>query len=274
MRDKRQSTPANELIEAQRLAEDLAAQVGQRLRAARLAAGLSQAALAERMQERAFYAWRQTTVAKSEAADRPVLFTEIIALAQILKKDVGFFLEEGVNQVEYVRDYAAEKAKEKENEIRVREAEIQRLKVEAWIFRVLHYMSSAVFDYSRTYDSGDLYEKITSYVNQWGEECLRVGSLFDALEILQEDIEVIDRTALHEAIFIEAEANARLSAEELAWDSTERLNEVSAFVETGKADEAFLATVRDESTWRSIVGQMLTDLLVDKVAMRDRERRF
>lgn len=55
---------------------------GRRIRRLRQELGWSQADLAQRMCKRGF-SWRQTTVTKTEAADRPLGFNEAVALADV-----------------------------------------------------------------------------------------------------------------------------------------------------------------------------------------------
>jgi len=62
--------------------------LGQRLRALRLDRGWSQQEVAERMADLGF-SWRQSTAAKTEAAERPVRLNEAVALAAIFDADLG-----------------------------------------------------------------------------------------------------------------------------------------------------------------------------------------
>jgi transcriptional regulator with XRE-family HTH domain len=63
--------------------ETAEARVGAQLKAMRAKLGLTQAELAEAMQGLG-HSWMQTTVAKTEAADRPVRLNEVADLAKIL----------------------------------------------------------------------------------------------------------------------------------------------------------------------------------------------
>ncbi len=56
---------------------------GERIKDARIAKGWSQAGLAKRMSSR-YHGWTQSTVAKTEAATRPVRLDEAAALADVL----------------------------------------------------------------------------------------------------------------------------------------------------------------------------------------------
>jgi len=63
---------------------------GENLRVLRERAGMSQAALAEKMTERGI-SWRQNTVGRVEAGRQPARFAEIEALAEILHTSIGRF---------------------------------------------------------------------------------------------------------------------------------------------------------------------------------------
>ena len=63
--------------------ETVEARIGAHVKARRLQLGLTQADVAEAMQ-RLGHSWIQTTVAKTEAADRPLRVNELADLAQVL----------------------------------------------------------------------------------------------------------------------------------------------------------------------------------------------
>lgn len=65
---------------------------GKRLRDVRLSLDLSQQTVAEEM-VRAGFSWGQTTVAKTEAADRPIRINEVAALSHILGTDIATLVD-------------------------------------------------------------------------------------------------------------------------------------------------------------------------------------
>ncbi|MFI5803001.1 helix-turn-helix domain-containing protein [Streptomyces sp. NPDC051561] len=81
MKDQTQSTEGapQSLAEAIGSAEQV---VGRRVKSLRVTRGWSQQELATRMATKG-YQWRQTTVAKTEAADRPIRVNEVQGLASI-----------------------------------------------------------------------------------------------------------------------------------------------------------------------------------------------
>src|SRR4051794_39559980 len=63
--------------------------VGLNLKAARERAGISQTALAERMAEAGFTAWRQTTVSRTERGERALKMGEFRKLGKIVGADLS-----------------------------------------------------------------------------------------------------------------------------------------------------------------------------------------
>jgi len=75
--------------------ENAEKEFGQRVRDYRDARGWSQEKLADLMSA-AGHPWRQTTTAKTEAADRPVRVREVVALARIFGVPVGALFDVGI----------------------------------------------------------------------------------------------------------------------------------------------------------------------------------
>lgn len=73
--------------------------VGRRVKALREARGWSQQELAMRMADTGF-SWRQTTVAKTEGADRPIRVNELVHLAAIFGSTVCGLLGSGGHEAE------------------------------------------------------------------------------------------------------------------------------------------------------------------------------
>jgi transcriptional regulator with XRE-family HTH domain len=69
-------------------------QAGGLIRDRRMAQGLSQDKLAEAMRELGFSSWRQTTVTKTETAERPLRVNELVALANILNAKIADFVKD------------------------------------------------------------------------------------------------------------------------------------------------------------------------------------
>lgn len=129
-------------------AEDV---VGRRVKALRVARGWSQQELATRMRDQG-QPWRQTTVAKTEAADRPIRVNEAASLAAVFGITVGDLLtvpiddyhlasatvhlaevrtlaeaaQQRVSELERAHQYATDQLEEARLEHRRRLAELQR----------------------------------------------------------------------------------------------------------------------------------------------------
>ncbi|MEU2162409.1 helix-turn-helix transcriptional regulator [Streptomyces sp. NPDC019208] len=73
--------------------------VGRRVKALRIARGWSQQELATRMSDQG-YGWRQTTVAKTEAADRPIRVNEIQGLARVFNVQMTDLLTVPIDDVD------------------------------------------------------------------------------------------------------------------------------------------------------------------------------
>lgn len=93
--NQQESTPTS-LSDTLGSAEDI---VGRRVRALRVMRGWSQQELATRMSERG-QGWRQTTVAKTEAADRPIRVNEVQALAVVFGVTAGDLLSVPIDDFE------------------------------------------------------------------------------------------------------------------------------------------------------------------------------
>lgn len=86
---------------------------GHALRMLRAIRNMSQQQVADAMVERGYQGWRQTTVAKTEAAQRPLRVNELVSLAAILDVSV----EELIAPSSY-RDLTATEARKKLTELR------------------------------------------------------------------------------------------------------------------------------------------------------------
>lgn len=101
---------------------------GERIRDLRVSNGLSQQQLADAMTELGF-PWQQTTVAKTEAAARPIRVNEVAALASIFGTDASSFIPvdgQSHAMLEMVR--ARSRASELGDRIRALEAEADELR--------------------------------------------------------------------------------------------------------------------------------------------------
>jgi len=89
--------------------ENAEKEFGHRVRDYREARGWSQEKLADLMSA-AGHPWRQTTTAKTEAADRPVRVREVVALARVFGVPVGALFDVGIQADTAYRLHGIERA--------------------------------------------------------------------------------------------------------------------------------------------------------------------
>lgn len=164
MRDKREPTQSNasEAGEPEVLADRLPLVLGARLRSARAAAGFAQGTVAKMMSERGF-SWRQTTVAKSEAADRPVLFAEVAALSQIYRRPVEYFLYPGTG-LDSLLDQSKSELESIAYAIADAHKQVSALESDRKLYQCTVGLAASVVRYRNTGDSGYLLGDLRSLV--------------------------------------------------------------------------------------------------------------
>ncbi len=105
---------------------------GRRARQMRRTRDWSQEDVARMMRDRGFDSWRQTTVAKSEAGDRPIRLNEGVALAHLFNGLIGDFIEEETREEVLLMEQALEanlrlaRAHEEATALTARIAELHR----------------------------------------------------------------------------------------------------------------------------------------------------
>lgn len=194
MKDERRSTATND---GEPDADKLRVALGRRIRAARSAAGLSQQAVADAMAARKF-SWRQTTVAKSEGADRPILFTEIVALSSILKRDLDYFLS-GRNALDEAAESIRAKLQDARTSVEAQMAMLERSRHRLKVTEGLDLLVSALLDYTRTLNSGELRKTLKAMAESAQLNLPEVGSVLQSAGIPKDELADLDRRALREA---------------------------------------------------------------------------
>jgi transcriptional regulator with XRE-family HTH domain len=262
MRDKRESTQPNAPRQAA-FADRLPKVLASRLRTARRAIGLSQGAVAAAMNDRGF-SWRQTTVAKTEAADRPVLFAEVAALAQIYKREIEYFLyagteldglvDEATRELDGIRHALSETAKM-----------LAALKNDRNLYECTIGVATSIQRYRNTGDSGSLLGDIRMLVSRWGYMCLTLEDVFEAIGVTQEQLAAVDERGLEQSARWERDrygAYAHLKAD---GSVPETLTSVVDFLEGKEASEALINVLREGGAWADTVTSLLTDLVISAV---------
>jgi transcriptional regulator with XRE-family HTH domain len=272
MRDKRQPTPVNVTTGPRsggsEAAEEVPKLFASRLRAARQVAGLSQDALAKAMNERGF-SWRQTTVAKTEAAVRPVLFAEAIALAAIFRMRVESFVSPVTPLDEVVGGMRAD-SERLQNDIAEFEMQIQYTKQVLRNYSCSIELGAAMIEFRSSLDSGPLRRAVESAFQRYGAMCLEAVGVFDAVEVTGEELDQVDHVAVTEAIRAYLLTIDELSVSELVErESGEMLAQMHRYLDGQEVDGEFLHFIRDFDEWKSTATVLLMDILVERVPTVD-----
>ncbi|MFI6861751.1 helix-turn-helix domain-containing protein [Streptomyces sp. NPDC050421] len=265
MRDSREPTPSNAKPDGQGAdagegAELLAAQ----LRAARRDAGLPQQQLAEEMRVRGF-SWRQTTVAKSESAARPVLFTEVVALSEVLGKPIDFFLKPP-DTLEIVVEAAAKKLNSAQMKFREAEASLAFARYELEREECAGRVALAAKGYRDSYDSGVLRHELDAICARYGKRLIDFNDAYKAVPVTRLELENIDKEALVGIAEAVLHGASMLSDEEIAEDGAEILNGASDYLKSGETDPRLLEEFRTAERWGDLVCSRLVDLFVDRIS--------
>jgi transcriptional regulator with XRE-family HTH domain len=263
MRDNRESTliSAKASAEGEVLADRLPKVLASRLRAARNAAGLSQGAAAKAMADRGF-SWRQTTVAKSEAADRPVLFAEVAALSQIYKREIEYFLYPGT-ELDSLMDEAAAEMASIQNSLMHAEQQVVALRHSVDLYERTLGIASAIRRFRNSGDSGPLLEDLRELLARWGQRCLTVYDVYESIEVSRAQLEAVDAEALHAAAKIERDWIARFPAKDLI--AKEIVEGVRPFLAGERVPESVPNFLRTTNAWEAFATPLLADLVIAAV---------
>ncbi|MFE2300812.1 hypothetical protein ACFXAW_21810 [Streptomyces sp. NPDC059445] len=269
MRDQRESTSANG---ARRdadgeLASRLPKTLGARLRAARMATGLSQGSVATAMAERGF-SWRQTTVAKSEAADRPVLFAEVAALAQMYRRPLEYFLYPGT-ELDSLLDQAASELKSLAVAIDEAQKNVEILRKDMRLYECNAGLLHALVRYRNSSDGGLLLNDLQFLLREYGRLVLEMDDAFESIGLTEEQVSAIDDDVLTELATADDARYRKLSEEDLQWESPELLNNLSAMAAREEVDDSFVDFMRTATAWPDYVGVQLASLVLGAI---DRQR--
>ncbi|MEE1763670.1 helix-turn-helix domain-containing protein [Streptomyces sp. SP18BB07] len=262
MENQRQSTPANAEA-AESVAARLPSVLAMRLKGARVASGMSQQAVAEAMVERGFK-WRQSTVAKSESGDRPVLFSEVAALSAIYRKDLDYFRHSGGNLDELI-DALERQLSDTRRDYQALLYQVQASRSEIVMFECVTELAQAIRQYRDTGDEFDLDVALRDAFHRHGYMCFSMPSLYEAVGIDQSDIENIDSWALRKVASNERRRHRSLSEEELMEESGMLLNSVAQFLDGEQVDPGFIASLREGDEWASFAWMALGGLLKKRI---------
>lgn len=263
MRDKRESTQANAQGRdsmADRLPKVLAA----RLRSARRAVGLSQGAVASAMNERGF-SWRQTTVAKTEAADRPVLFAEVAALAAIYKRDFEYFLYAGT-ELDVLVDDASRELESIRHALSETAEMLASLKKDRLLYECTIGVANSILRYRNTGDSGVLLGDFRMLMQRYGYQCMTLEDVYESIDVTLDQLHQVDEAALEEAARRERSFYGRsIVVHADGSDSPELLQGLLDFLDGKPVSGKLIDVLRESAGWVDTATSLLVDLVISAV---------
>lgn len=269
MRDKREPTQPNASRGGsdEGLADRLPKTLGVRLRTARMAAGFSQGSVALAMADRGF-SWRQSTVAKSEAADRPVLFAEVAALAQLYHRPIEYFLYPGT-ELDSLLDQAAAELRSIAGALGEVQQHAEALKNDMRVQECNAGLIHSLVRYRNTSDGGLLLDDLQFLLLEYGRMVLEMDDVYESIGLKEEQVAVIDDDVLRELGRAEEARHRKLTTQDLEWESPEVLRSASALAEGKEVPYAFVEVMRKTTPWPDFVGVQLAGLVMEAI---DRQR--
>ncbi|WP_432034215.1 helix-turn-helix domain-containing protein [Streptomyces antibioticus] len=263
MRDKRESTRSNG-EERESMAGRLPKVLAARLRSARRATGLSQGAVADAMRERGF-TWRQTTVAKTEAADRPVLFAEVAALAQIYKRDFEYFLYVG-SELDVIVDDSLREFESIKSALAETAEMLEALENDKKRYECMIGVAMSILRYRNTGDSGWLLGDFRALMDRYGYQCMTLEDVYDSIDVTHDQLRRVDEVALQESARRE-----RGFYDAVVQDGvdnpvpSELLQGVLDFSDGKPISEPLIYALRQGAGWVDTATSMLVDVIISAV---------
>ncbi|MGQ4358898.1 hypothetical protein [Streptomyces sp. SAS_272] len=219
------------------------------------------------MAERGF-SWRQSTVAKSEAADRPVLFAEVAALAQLYRRPIEYFLYPGT-ELDSLLDQAMAELRSLAGALEGAQQHVEMLKSDMRLHECNAGLIHSLVRYRNTSDGGLLLSDLQFLLLEYGRMVLEMDDVYESIGLGEEHPAIIDHEVLAELAKAEEAKYQKLSEEDLKWESPELLNNLSAMAQKGDVDDAFVHFMRKSTPWPDFVGLRLADLVMGAI---DRQR--
>ncbi|MFA3877571.1 helix-turn-helix domain-containing protein [Streptomyces sp. MMCC 100] len=285
MTDKRESTQANgdaEVSQAARLRRKL----GRRLRLARVARGLSQQGVADAMKAYGFN-WVQTTVAKTEGADRPAQFVEVVALADVLGRDIGFFLS-GRTDLDRLKDEIAAERAQNDREVEVARQQLMTLEARGSDIARAQLLALAITAYTYDQDVEELRKSLETIQLSFYSALRASGRVLDAAKIPRRIVDEIDRSACVSAAQALLEANGEMKGVHFyrpvqvgpevdgrrryrseTLEAREVVKLAKKVVEGGEVSNYFLTALRGTAVWGATAQDMFVRAVVRLVEPRD-----
>jgi transcriptional regulator with XRE-family HTH domain len=265
MKDERSSTPANE---PDLDADALRVALGRRMRMARVNLGLSQQAVADAMMGRGF-SWRQTTVAKTEAADRPALFTEVVALSSILKRELSYFLS-GRTALDEVKEELQQQTNDLKHQMDHAKSQLAYIESNLAKAVVVEGVMLAIVEFSYTLDTSRLKQSFEAFSQSRAFDGPSLKRVLDAAGVPAHQVEEVDQMGLTHAAREVKEKGVTGPSEWLPGFGDKEIPLSAAhYLETGKSPTYFLDYLRRRETYVNTVCPLLVDDVIDWVESRN-----
>ncbi|USQ82663.1 hypothetical protein NFX46_02075 [Streptomyces phaeoluteigriseus] len=270
MKDEQQSTQVNaeaDASDADASADALRIALGRRLRMARTSLGLSQQAVADAMRERGFN-WRQTTVAKTEAADRPTLFTEVVALSSVLKRELNYFLS-GRTALDEIREEAEGEVKRLETSLAAAKSQAMHLESQLKGALIVEASALTISNFSRHLDTSELLHSFDLFARSREFSVPRLKRVLEAAGVPVAVIDEMDEASLRIAAReikgskeVDRGSGSALSGQDLSRFAESYLN--------GKVTPSFfLDILRGQRGYRESASRAIIDEVIARVEPRE-----
>lgn len=214
------------------------------------------------------FSWRQTTVAKTEAADRPVLFTEVVALSRILERDLHTFLSDRTELDDLIDEFGreAEQAREK---VRAAEEAFKSAQIDQEWVAIQEGVALAINEYMYTGDSGLLRRSMDIFSDA---PYFRVDACIKVLNVVGVPTRAAneaDATALREAALV-VHRTGQVSREEYLYGfkRDEFIEQAGQFLAGELLPAHFVPLLKHDQVYRHYAGQLIVDLVVEYVELR------
>ncbi|MBD0838824.1 hypothetical protein [Streptomyces sp. TRM68416] len=233
-----------------------------------MAKGLSQQAVADAMSAYGF-SWRQTTVAKTEAADRPALFVEVVALSRILNRDLRSFLTDRT-ELDDLKDELAHESEEMRERVLSAEFAVEAARMEQERVAVEEGVALAISEYTYSGDSGPLRASIDIFAESRCFEMETCRKALIAAGVPDEVIRHADSIALHEAATV-IHSSGRVSREEYLYGhkQEEVVEAAGMFLDGQTLHMRFLGLLKGEQVYRFYFAQLLVDIVAEWTEPRE-----
>lgn len=230
---------------------------------------MSQQAVADAMAALGF-SWRQTTVAKSEGADRPILFTEVVALSTILKRNLDYFLS-GRNALDEKMEGIQLRLASVESTVQSAEAMLRASQEDRERVKLQQMVGVLILEYSRSLDSGPLKHELDRLVELRKLDLAEVKDLLVAAGVPVRVVESVDSQALRraaEALKLSKDLQGKIWLPGYESDAVGKL--AGYFLDGAPTPSYFLEALRMLPEYQVAAEEGILDAIIEHVEPRNK----